>query len=254
MQVESSASKPQPATVNAAEVEKFSALAATWWDPQGPMWPLHKLNALRAPFIAQSIAAHLHHQPPAGELPLAGLSVLDIGCSAGLLSESMAALGARVTGIDPAAKNIAIAQQHASSMGYSINYLQGVAEDLIPQHFDVVLNMEVVEHVDALPLFMQQCCQLTHPGGMQFVATINRNLLSLVVAIFGAEYVLRWLPRGTHQWRKFVTPGELVAMLDEGGFSIVERRGVSVNPFTKGYRLTGHERVNYMLGAVRSSV
>ncbi len=241
-------------TVNAAEIERFSRLAAQWWDPEGPMWPLHKLNALRAPFIAETIERQCggaNTRVRASSGPLSGLRILDIGCGAGLLSESMAALGAAVTGVDPAANNIAIARAHASTVGLDIDYRQGAVEDLPDGEFDVVLNMEVVEHVESLSTFMAHCCRLTRPGGLQFVATINRNLVSLVVAIIGAEYVLRWLPRGTHQWRKFVTPAEMTALLASGGLDIVEGRGVAVNPFTRHYKLTRSDRVNYMLAARR---
>ena len=247
---------PALSTVNAGEISRFSRLAEQWWDPAGPMWPLHKLNALRAPFIADTIARQLAPERASGSdltRALAGLRILDIGCGAGLLSESMATLGATVTGVDPAARNIAIARAHADTMGLDIDYRQGAVEDLAADPFDVVLNMEVVEHVESLPTFMELCCRLTRPGGLQFVATINRNLVSLVVAIFGAEYVLRWLPRGTHQWRKFVTPAEMTALLANGGLDIVERRGVAVNPFTRHYKLTRSERVNYMFAARRSA-
>jgi 2-polyprenyl-6-hydroxyphenyl methylase/3-demethylubiquinone-9 3-methyltransferase len=239
---------PELSTVNPDEIIRFSRLAEQWWDPAGPMWPLHKLNTLRAPYIADIIRRQMTDADrPAGSL--AGLKILDIGCGAGLLSESMAVLGAHVTGVDPTAKNIAIARAHAASTGLDIDYRQGAVEDLPQQQFDVVLNMEVVEHVESLPAFMQACCSLTRTGGLQFVATINRNLLSLMVAIVGAEYVLRWLPRGTHQWRKFVTPAEMASMLDSGQHRIVDRRGVAVNPFTKRYKLTRSDRVNYMLAA-----
>lgn len=238
---------PEPSTINPEEISRFARLAEQWWDPDGPMWPLHKLNTLRAPFIADAIQTHLDVQLPPGSL--SGLKILDIGCGAGLLAESMAARGACVTGVDPAAKNIAIARAHAASSGLDIDYRQGAVESLSQQQFDVVLNMEVVEHVESLPTFMRHCCQLTRPGGLQFVATINRNLLSLLVAIVGAEYVLRWLPRGTHQWDKFVTPAEMTAMLEDGGQSIVASRGVAVNPFTRHYKLTHSDRVNYMLAA-----
>lgn len=218
------------------------------------MWPLHKLNALRAPFIAHTIQRQLlGEQAPESDpsAALRGLRILDIGCGAGLLSESMATLGAIVTGVDPSARNIDIARAHAGTRGLQIDYRQGAVEDLAGDAFDVVLNMEVVEHVESLPTFMAHCCRLTRPGGLQFVATINRNLVSLLVAIVGAEYVLRWLPRGTHQWRKFVTPAEMAALLALGEQDIVERRGVAVNPFTRHYKLTPSDRVNYMLAAKR---
>lgn len=238
------------ATVNPEEIERYNQLARTWWDPVGPMWPLHRLNAARAPFVEQAIRTHLRPDT-VGEYPLTGLRVLDIGCGAGLLSESMARLGAVVTAVDPAPRNIEIAKSHARSGGLDIDYRCGAVEDLDAEPYDVVLNMEVVEHVEALPDFMARCCALTAPGGMQFVATINRNPLSWLVAIVGAEYVLRWLPRGTHQWRKFVTPEETAKMLDSGGLAVVEKRGVSVNPFNRLISVGRFTGVNYMVAALR---
>lgn len=235
-------------TANHEEIERFNALAETWWDTTGPMWPLHKLNAVRVPFILEVLSQQkLVSGSP--EKPLQGVRVLDIGCGAGLLSESMAAAGARVTGVDPAARNIAIARAHAQESGLDIEYLQGSVESLDKQQFDVVLNMEVVEHVENLDIFMARCNELTRPDGLQFLATINRNPLSWLVAIVGAEYVLRWLPRGTHQWRKFVTPAQATALLAAGGLEPVIHRGVSVNPFTRAYRVTEFTGVNYMLAA-----
>ena len=238
------------ATVNPEEIKRYNQLAQTWWDPTGSMWPLHRLNAARVPFVEQTIRARMRPDETT-EQPLRGLKLLDIGCGAGLLSESMARLGARVTAVDPAERNIEIARAHARSNGLEIDYRCGAVEDLDPEPFDVVLNMEVVEHVEALPEFMARCCLLTAPGGLHFVATINRNPLSWLVAIVGAEYVLGWLPKGTHQWRKFVTPGETAAMLAGGGLSIVERRGVAVNPFTRSIKVSSFTGVNYMMAAVR---
>ena len=239
-------------TVSPEEIERFNRLAETWWDPAGPMWPLHRLNELRAPFVLESIERHIGADA-ADPMPLRGLTVLDIGCGAGLLSEFMARRGARVTGIDPAGRNIDIARHHAREQGLAIEYLRGSAEDLEERRFDVVLNMEVVEHVDNVQAFMRCCCALVESGGMHFVSTINRNPISFLVAIVGAEYVLRWLPRGTHQWRKFVTPAEVNRMLQAGGLAVVETRGVSINPLTRNYKLIRSTRVNYMLAAVRSA-
>ncbi len=235
-------------TTNRDEIGKFNELAATWWDPAGPMWPLHKLNATRAPFILDVLTEQGLATGSAPE-PLGGLRVLDIGCGAGLLSESMAALGARVTGVDPAERNISIARSHAAKAGVDIEYLVGSVDILGDDTFDVVLNMEVVEHVDNLDHFMARCNALTRPGGIQFLATINRNPLSWLVAIVGAEYVLRWLPRGTHQWHKFVKPMEAESMLRRGALDPLVRRGVSVNPITRVYKVTRFTGVNYMLAA-----
>jgi 2-polyprenyl-6-hydroxyphenyl methylase/3-demethylubiquinone-9 3-methyltransferase len=235
-------------TTNAAEIERFNALAATWWDPRGPMWPLHELNRARAPFVVQAAASHFGRSLLTSR-PLAGLRVLDIGCGAGLLSEALARHGAAVTGVDPAERNISIARAHARSSGLEIDYRAGAVEDIDLPPVDIVLNMEVVEHVDNLPDFMARCCALTRPGGLQFVATINRNPLSWLVAIVGAEYILRYLPLGTHQWRKFVKPSEAADLLAAGGLSVIEQRGVAVNPLTRTCSVTGFTGVNYMLAA-----
>ena len=237
-------------TTNAAEIERFNALAATWWDPRGPMWPLHELNEARAPFVLHTAVSH-YGRSRSGLGPLAGLHVLDIGCGAGLLSEAMAREGATVTGVDPATRNISIARAHAQSSGLDIDYRVGAVEDIDLPPADIVLNMEVVEHVENLPAFMQRCCELTRPGGLHFVATINRNPLSWLVAIVGAEYILRYLPRGTHQWRKFVKPCESADLLASGGCSVIEQRGVAVNPVTRTCSVTGFTGVNYMQAACK---
>jgi len=236
-------------TVSPSETARYNLLAQTWWRPDGPMWPLHKLNALRAPYVVQQICRHFN--PDSGQAqPLDGLRILDIGCGAGLLAEAMAGKGAQVVGVDPAERNIQIASAHAAAAGLSVDYRTGSVDVLAAQErFDVVLNMEVVEHVENLPLFLDACCAHTRPGGLQFIATINRTLLSWLVAIVGAEYVLRWLPRGTHQWRKFVRPAEVEQMLGRHSFQVVDRAGVSINPFTRHYRLVEFLGVNYMLAA-----
>ena len=238
-----------PGTVDPAELDRYNKLAATWWDAGGPMWPLHRLNAIRVPFITRCVATAV---AGASEDDLRGLTVLDIGCGAGLLAEAMARRGARVTGGDPAERIIAIARDHAANMGLDIDYRTGTVEELPPGHWDIVLNMEVVEHVEQLDRFMAHCCERVAPGGMHFLATINRNLASFAAAIVGAEYVLRWLPRGTHQWHKFVRPGEAEAMLAASGMTVVERSGVAVNPLNRHYSLTRSERINYMLMARRT--
>ncbi|KZX58464.1 hypothetical protein A3709_02495 [Halioglobus sp. HI00S01] len=239
-------------TVNSEEIKRYNQLAHTWWDPTGPMWPLHRLNDARTPFVEHTIRTKL--RPGANiDRPLAGLKLLDIGCGAGLLSESMAKLGASVTAVDPAERNIDIARSHARLSGLDIDYRCAAIEDIDAEPFDVVLNMEVVEHVEALPDFMAKCCSLTARGGLHFVATINRNLLSWLVAIVGAEYILGWLPKGTHQWRKFVTPEETAAMLAGGDMSIVERCGVFVNPVTREVKIGSFTGVNYMVAAMRHS-
>ncbi len=227
------------------EIDQFNGLADVWWDAGGPMWPLHKLNNLRVPFVQQSIQTHF------GAGSLEGITILDIGCGAGLLSEAMAGLGATVTGVDPAARNISIARQHAQHSNLEIEYLEGSIEVIHGRCFDVVLNMEVVEHVEDLKAFMTACNVAVAPGGLEIVATLNRNIRSFIFAILGAEYILRWLPKGTHHWRKFVTPLELTRLLIADGLQTFKQAGVSVNPFTRAYRVSQDTRVNYMLLATR---
>jgi 2-polyprenyl-6-hydroxyphenyl methylase/3-demethylubiquinone-9 3-methyltransferase len=227
------------------EIDQFNGLADVWWDAGGPMWPLHKLNNLRAPFVQQAIQTHF------GADSLKGITILDIGCGAGLLAEAMATLGATVTGVDPAVRNILIARQHAQQSKLNIEYLEGSIEVIEGRCFDVVLNMEVVEHVEDLIAFMAACNRAVAPGGLEIVATLNRNIRSFIFAIVGAEYILGWLPKGTHQWRKFVTPTELTRLLAADKLKTFDQAGVSVNPFTRAYRVSKDTRVNYMLLAAR---
>ena len=182
---------------------------------------------------------------------LKGVTILDIGCGAGLLSEAMAAQGATVTGVDPAGRSIAIARQHAAAAHLDIEYIEGSIEQVGARTFDVVLNMEVIEHVEDLEGFMRLCSQAVAPGGLEIVATLNRNLKSFLFAIIGAEYVLRWLPRGTHDWRKFVTPSELSVLLRKSNLEPLNSAGVSVNPLTRAYRVVEDLSVNYMIVAAR---
>ena len=235
----------QPATTeDYRETEKFDQLAQQWWDPQGPMWPLHRLNALRAPFVIKKIRQHFN------VASLKGLRILDIGCGAGLLAEQMAKEGATVTGIDVAPKNIGIAHDHAEAQGLVIEYRCGAVEALDDSYdFDVVLNMEVIEHVNNLPLFMARTCKLTATGGLMFLATINRTWFSWLTTIVGAEYILGWLPRGTHSWRRYVTPEEAQLRLQQGGLSVQSQTGVGMNPLRRQLFLTGNMRANYMMVA-----
>ena len=236
--------QPDQTTVDIKEAEKFNRHAEQWWDPEGPMWPLHQLNALRTPFVIRHVLAHTK------QTTLDGLRILDIGCGAGLLSEQMAKCGACVTGVDIAEKNINIARQHALSEGLEIDYLHGSIEDLdTDQDFDVVLNMEVVEHVANLPLFMRQACALTRNGGLMFVATINRTWYSWLTTILGAEYLLRWLPRGTHIWQRYVTPEETTESLERGGLDVRSKTGVGMNPLRRYLYTTDNMRANYMMVA-----
>ena len=243
------ANAPVSATVDHAELQRYNRLAELWWQADGPMWPLHRLNDLRVPFVQAQIASRLGDR--GGLRPMSGLKVLDIGCGAGLLAEAMARSGAQVVAVDPAARNIEIAKAHASAAGLDVDYRVGSLEAVGDESFDVVLNMEVVEHVERLDEFMANACQRTLPGGLHFVATINRTVVGFLAAIVGAEYVLRWLPKGTHQWRKFVKPGELDAIFARNGLSVVEKSGVGINPFNRAYRLTPYLGINYMLVAQR---
>ncbi len=241
------------ASVDPDEVAKFAALAGDGWDPAGTVAPLHKLNPARLTFIRDRIAAHQGRDPLA-ERPLAGLRVLDIGCGGGLLCEPLTRLGAEVTGIDAAEPNVAAAARHAAEAGLDIDYRHTTAETLAAggTHFDLVLNMEVVEHVADVKAFLQASAALVAPGGAMVLATLNRTPKSFAFAIVGAEYLLRWLPRGTHDWRKFLRPSELVAQLRAAGLETKELTGVAYNPLTGAWHLAARDLdVNYMIFAVK---
>ncbi len=240
------------ATVDEAEVDRFSRLAGQWWDPHGKMAVLHKFNPVRIGYIRD--AACRRFERDARHLGcLEGLQVLDIGCGGGLLCEPLARLGAVVMGADPSSTNIEAAKLHGEASGLAIDYRATTAEALADagERFDVVLAMEVVEHVADLRLFVRRCTEMVKPGGLMIAATLNRTLKSFALAIVGAEYVLRWLPRGTHRWDKFVTPDELEAALDQGGLRVSERTGVIYNPLADRWRLSPDMDVNYMLTAGR---
>lgn len=236
----------QTTTEDQRETDKFNRLAVQWWDPKGLMWPLHRLNDMRAPFVIEKIQQHFN------TVSLKGLRILDIGCGAGLLAERVAKQGATVTGIDVAAKNIGIARQHAQAQGLVIDYRCGAVEALKDvDDFDVVLNMEVIEHVSDLPLFMSRTCDLTGTGGLMFLATINRTWFSWLTTIVGAEYILGWLPRGTHTWQRYVTPEEAELSLQRGGLSVLSRTGVGMSLWRRHLFLTGNMRANYMMVATK---
>lgn len=237
----------QPPTGDKAELERFNALASMWWDPAGPMWPLHSMNQFRIRVILDVLAAQRVIRRDQ-DWPLTGLKVLDIGCGGGILSETLARLGAQVTGIDLAERNIRIAQEHARANGLSIDYR---FQDVTTLHdeFDLIFNMEVVEHVGDLPAFMAACYRCLKPGGLTFVSTLNRTPLSFLFAIIGAEYVLKLLPRGTHQWDKFVTPSELESLLNQNGTDVFWRSGIRFNPFARRFSLQRSMAVSYLLGA-----
>ena len=240
-------------TVDADEIARFSALADQWWDPDGDFRPLHKLNPVRLQFIRDRLAAHLGRDPLAPS-PLSGLEILDVGCGGGLICEPLARLGATVTGIDASDRNIAIARNHAERGGLDIDYRHAAAEDLLGEdrRFDAVLSLEVVEHVADVGVFVAACCGLVRPGGLAIVATLNRTAKSFAFAIVGAEYVLRWLPRGTHDWRKFVRPSELARHIRDAGASVGEVTGVGYDVVTDTWRLVRDVSVNYMVVAEKN--
>ena len=240
-------------TVDADEVARFSDLAATWWDPRGQMGMLHKFNPVRLRFIRDTACRQFERDPKRLD-SLSGLGVLDIGCGGGILSEPLARLGATVVGADPAEANIEAAKLHAAGAGLAIDYRATTAEALADEgeRFDLVLAMEVVEHVADLALFVKRCAEMVKPGGLMITATINRTLKSFALAIVGAEYVLRWLPRGTHQWDKFVTPNELEAALTRHGLTAIEDTGVIYNLIADRWQLSDDMDVNYMITAEKA--
>ncbi|MFY9292315.1 MAG: bifunctional 2-polyprenyl-6-hydroxyphenol methylase/3-demethylubiquinol 3-O-methyltransferase UbiG [Methylorubrum rhodinum] len=238
------------ASIDRDEVARFDALAARWWDPRGPMAVLHKFNPVRVGYIRDEVC-RVFGRDPTAPFPLEGLSVVDIGCGGGVLSEPLARLGARVTGLDPASANIAAARAHAEGEGLDIDYRDETIEAVVAggARFDVVLAMEVVEHVSDRAGFLRAACTAVKPGGLLFAATINRTMRSFALAIVGAEYVLRWLPRGTHDWEKFVTPAELTADIEAGGLTVTDTTGVVYNPLGDSWRASRDTGVNYMLAA-----
>lgn len=239
-------------TIDQSEVDRFSALAAEWWNPHGKFKPLHKFNPVRLGYIRDR-AAETFGRDPKAPRPLEGLRLLDIGCGGGLLSEPMARMGADVVGADASEKNIRIAETHAAGSGVHVDYRAVTAEALAEagETFDIVLNMEVVEHVSDVDFFLSTCASMVRPGGMMVVATINRTMKAAALAIFAAENVLRWLPRGTHQYEKLVRPEEIEKPLSASGLTITERTGVFFSPFTNQWNLSRDMDVNYMMIAKR---
>lgn len=245
-------SNAERSTIDQSEVDRFSAMAAEWWDPTGKFKPLHKFNPVRLTYLRDTIAAEFGRDPRSPR-PLAGLRVLDIGCGGGLLSEPVARMGASVVGADPSERNIGIASTHARETGVDVDYRAVTAEQLAEagERFDVVLNMEVVEHVADVDFFLTTCAQMVRPGGLMFIATINRTMKAMALAILGAEYVLRWLPRGTHQYEKLVRPEEIEGPLATSGMQIFARTGVFFNPLANQWNLSKDMDVNYMMVARR---
>lgn len=239
-------------TVDPTEIEKFSRMAAEWWDPRGKFRPLHKFNPVRLAYIRDAATTHFGRDTRARE-PLSGLSLVDIGCGGGLVAEPMRRLGAAVTGIDASSRNVEVARLHARQSGLEIDYRAGGVEDLAGSgaRFDIVLNLEAVEHAADPKLFIEKSAELLKPGGLFVVATINRTLKAFALAKVAAEYVLGWLPKGTHDPRKFLKTEELEAFLSGAGLSLTARAGVSYDPLADRWRLTEDLAVNYMLTAVR---
>jgi 2-polyprenyl-6-hydroxyphenyl methylase/3-demethylubiquinone-9 3-methyltransferase len=243
-------------TVDLDEIAKFTAMAETWWDAQGKFRPLHRINPVRVSYILDMVNTHFKDRPPSEQSPsatLKGLSMLDIGCGGGLLAEPLARLGAQVTGVDASERNIGVARAHAEQSQVKVTYLPCAAEDLVSgtQRFDVVLAMEVIEHVSDPALFLTTAASLMKPDGLMFVATLNRTAKSYALAIIGAEYVMRWLPRGTHDWRKFMRPSEIAGPLRQAGLTVRDISGVSYQPLSDRWRRSRDLDINYMLCASR---
>jgi 2-polyprenyl-6-hydroxyphenyl methylase/3-demethylubiquinone-9 3-methyltransferase len=240
-------------TIDPAEVAKFEAMAAEWWNPQGKFKPLHMLNPCRLDYITRQIAAEFDRDLTA-PLPFSGLRLLDIGCGGGLLSEPMARLGAEVVGADAAPRNIPVARLHAEQSGLTIDYRHTTAEDMAAagERFDVVLNMEVVEHVSDPLAYLTACHDLLKPDGLMICSTLNRNPKSYVMAIIGAEHVMRWLPKGTHDWNRFITPDELYDLIRRAGLDPVDRKGMVFNPLSWSWSLSSRDlSCNYVTASIR---
>jgi 2-polyprenyl-6-hydroxyphenyl methylase/3-demethylubiquinone-9 3-methyltransferase len=246
-------SSTDSSTVDQAEIAKFEAMAAEWWDLDGKFKPLHMLNPCRLDYITQQIAAEFGRDL-ATDRPFEGLRLLDIGCGGGLLCEPMVRLGATVVGADAAARNIPVARIHAEQSGLEIDYRHTTAEAMAAdgEVFDVVLNMEVIEHVADPAAYLAAVHALMKPGGLHICSTINRNAKSFAMAILGAEYVMRWLPKGTHEWNKFITPDELFALIEGAGLTPIDRKGFQFNPITWSWRISDRDlSVNYVTTSTR---
>ena len=239
-------------TINKEEIQKFSKLADEWWDVNGKFKPLHMFNPIRIEYILNEITNHFKLSK--GEkLLLKNLKILDIGCGGGLISEPMSRMGGSVTGIDASQKNINVASIHSKKSDLKINYLNKSPEQLKEKEkYDIILNLEVVEHVDNLDLYLQSCYDLLKKNGLMFTATINRTLTSYVKAIVGAEYILRWLPIGTHDWNKFIKPEELEKILNQEKFSTLDIKGLKFNPLFKKWKRSNDLSVNYIICSVKN--
>lgn len=247
-------SAPASANLDPREVESFARIASEWWDPSGKFRPLHRIGPVRLGFLRKHLVAHFKLDD-ARLKPLTGLSVLDIGCGGGLIAEPVARLGARVTGIDPARANVEAARRHGEGQGLELDYRVATVEDLVAAgaRFDAVLCLEVVEHVPDPGAFMRLCADLVRPGGLLIASTLNRTMKAFLLAIVGAEYVLRWLPVGTHRWEKFVTPEELSRHLRGGHLDPVACEGMVYNPLADSWSLSADTDVNYLIAASKSA-
>ena len=242
---------PPKSTVDPEEIARLESRCEEWWDPDGAFRALHKFNPTRLFWLRETLQAHFGQDT---DPPLKGLRLLDMGCGGGLISEPLARLGAQVCGADASERNIQIARHHAKTQNLTIDYRHTTAEDLAAtgEQFDAVLALEVVEHVADVEVFIKACGGLVRPGGLLFLATLNRTVASFALAIVGAEYILRWLPRGTHQWHKFITPEELQTTLTKAGLRTLHRTGIVYDPFGDQWHLSRSEAVNYMLCATNS--
>ena len=239
-------------TINKEEIQKFSRLSEEWWDVNGKFKPLHMFNPIRIEYITNKIKTHFKLRTDKSNY-LEGLSILDIGCGGGLISEPMARLGAKVTGIDASEKNINIAKLHSKKNGLKINYLNASPENLEHiEKFDIILNLEIVEHVDNVNLYIRSCYKLLKKNGLMFTATLNRSFISYIKAIIGAEYILRWLPIGTHDWNKFIKPEELEKFLSDEKFSTIDIKGLKFNPFLKKWTESNDLSVNYIISSLKN--
>ena len=233
-------------TINNLELEKFNKIANEWWDPEGKFKPLHKFNPVRVNYLKINLIKHFNKKN--SDKPLLGLNILDIGCGGGLLSEPISKLGANVTGIDASEKNIAIAKSHLKKSNLNIKYYCSSPENFKPKKkFDAILNMEIIEHVDNVDLYISSCFKLLKNNGLMFTATLNRTFISYIKAIIGAEYILRWLPIGTHDWNKFIKPEELEKILIQEKFSSLDIKGLKFNPFLKKWKKSEDLSVNYII-------
>ena len=240
-------------SVDPAEMESFSRMAEDWWNPSGMFKPLHIMNGARLGFIKETLCEHFHRDPEQDQ-PLKGLRLLDIGCGGGLLCEPLTRLGAKITGVDALERNVKTAKTHAQQMGLKIDYRHGTIEQMVAakeKAFDAVLNMEVIEHVANPPDFMKDCAAMVRPGGVMICSTINRTFKAFALAIVGAEYILRWLPKGTHQYDKLVRPAEISRWLIDAGLAVDSQIGMSLNPITDKWTLSDDLSINYVTTALK---